>query len=95
MKKNAMFKEGVEFFIVHFCEQNRDIYTNLMARSHPREGDKDGYQIAVEAFYKKTGWLLASERDALFNDGIIPEFAINVYRYLEMNYFGIDLISHR
>lgn len=91
--KQAAFKHGVEIFITHYCHGNRDMYTQLMARDHGND-QGDGYQIAVRAFFKKSGWGTADEKSTLLQGGI-PDFSRVIYSQLEHTYFGMDLISYR
>lgn len=92
MTKFTKFLHGIELFITRVCRGNRDMYTQLMTRN--LRDEDDGYFIAVLDFDKVVGGLTSFERKQL-EEKVIPDFAVQVYRQLETEYFGIDLISHR
>lgn len=80
-------------FIQHVCHINRDAYTQLMVREN--EEGKDGYRVAMEKFYLVTGRMTKEDRDALFNEGTLPAFAIEAISKAEQQAFGITLVNHR
>lgn len=87
-RKAEEFYQGIEFFIIEVCRRSRDNYTLLM---HGHEG----YVIAAKKYYEVSGRMRKEERDPLFDNDILPQFVIDVYRDLELKHFNIDLVTHR
>ena len=84
MSKREMFYLGIGIFAEQVCRGDQGAYLKYMAH-------EDGYVKAAKAFYEKSGYLKNRERDALYNQQIIPDWMKDDFMKVEKQVFNQTL----